>query len=157
MDEKKMESRAEAYDIRLGKHTAKRISRVAKAEYKAKMLSQRLSVKSEAAAIKRQNRLQRLAGTAKSRGLLNTASHVFMAGIMLMYFIGVGLGVYVTIWRDEPVVTTMDYIMRLALVVGLGYFVKAFGENVAKIVFPFVFGSRKSEDTGADNEESGNG
>ena len=83
------------------------------------------------------------AARKEKRSVLRTASHIFMAGIMLMYFVGVALGVYVTIWRDEPVSTTMDYIMHLALVVGLGYFIKAFGENVAKIVLPFIFGPRK--------------
>jgi len=83
--------------------------------------------------------------------ILKTASHIFMAGIMLMYFVGVALGIYATVLLGEPVSTTLDYIMRLALVVGLGYFIKAFGENIAKIVMPFVFGAKK-EDGGNDNE-----
>jgi len=88
--------------------------------------------------------------------VLHTASHIFMSGIMLMYFVGVALGVYVTVFRDEPVSTTLNYIMRLALVVGLGYFVKAFGENIAKITLPFVFG-KQSKDSNNNSGGEGNG
>ena len=58
-----------------------------------------------------------------------------MAGIMLSFFVGVGLGVYVTVWRGEPLNVTLDYIMELAKFVALGYFAKAFGENILKIIF----------------------
>jgi hypothetical protein len=94
----------------------------------------------------------------EKKAVLNTASHVFMASIMLMFFVGVGLGVYVTIFRHEPVSTTLDYIMLLARLVALGYFIKAFGENVAKIILPFIFG-RKHPDSknNDDGGQQGNG
>jgi hypothetical protein len=63
-----------------------------------------------------------------------------MAAIMLMFFIGVLLGWHSVVVRGEPVSVVLDYIMRLALPVGLGYFIKAFGENIAKIVLSAVFG-----------------
>jgi hypothetical protein len=91
-------------------------------------------------------------------GLLKTASHLFMGGIMMMFFVGVALGVYATIFRGEPVSTTLDYIMRLAMVVGLGYFVKAFGENIARIVLPY-FGARLpgSGNDSNNNDDAGRG
>ena len=63
-----------------------------------------------------------------------TFSHCVMAGVMLTYFAGVVLGWYATVVNGEPVGTTLDYIMQLAKIVGVGYFAKAFGENIAKIV-----------------------
>ena len=65
---------------------------------------------------------------------ISTFSHGVMAGIMLSFFVGVGLGVYVTVWRGEPLNVTLDYIMELAKFVALGYFAKAFGENILKII-----------------------
>jgi hypothetical protein len=62
-----------------------------------------------------------------------TVSHIIMAGIMLMFFVGVVLGAYATVFLGEAVGTTLDFIMQLALPVGLSYMVKAFGENVVKI------------------------
>ena len=70
---------------------------------------------------------------------INTFSHLVMAGIMVMFFAGAGLGGYVTIVNGEPVSITLDYIMQLAKIVALGYFVKAFGENIAKIVLSAKF------------------
>jgi len=128
MSEKKMETRAQRYDFRMNVIRAKEM-------------------------IRQQKRSEKAQGKGK-KAVLQTASHIFMSGIMLMYFVGVALGVYVTVFRDEPVSTTLNYIMRLALVVGLGYFVKAFGENIAKIVLPFIFGSRSKD---SDNNTGGEG
>ena len=150
MGGKRMASRAEAYD-------AKREAEKSKRLLKRKKRMNKLETKAQEYAIKQARRLEKLSDNS-SRGLLNTASHLFMAGVMLMFFVGVALGVYATIWRGEPVSTTMDYIMKLALVVGLGYFVKAFGENVAKIILPFIFGARKTGDSDIDDsDQQGNG
>ncbi len=70
--------------------------------------------------------------------VLKTASHIFMAGVMLMFFVGVALGVYATIFLAEPIKTTLNYIMELARIVAWGYFGKAFGENSAKIIMSFL-------------------
>ena len=91
---------------------------------------------------------------------LKTVSHLIMAGVMLMYFVGVALGVYATIALAEPVKTTLDYIMELAFIVGIGYFVKSFGENIAGIVLSYIVKLRvpkktpTTEDTD-EREESG--
>jgi len=69
-------------------------------------------------------------------------SKLVMAGVMLMFFAGGLLGTYATIHNHEPVSVTLDYITKLALPVGLGYFVKAFGENIAKIILSAVFGAK---------------
>ncbi|MDR1704246.1 MAG: hypothetical protein LBS19_06130 [Clostridiales bacterium] len=66
--------------------------------------------------------------------LFNTASHIFMAGVMLAYFAGAAVGVFKVLFQGAPLSTLFEYILELALPVGLGYFVKAFGENIFKIV-----------------------
>jgi hypothetical protein len=123
---------------------------------RAKKYDLRLLARREKDAIRQARLLERAAKKEKKRGIFKTASHLFMAGIMLMYFVGVGLGVYVTIVRGEHVGITLDYIMRLALIVGLGYFAKAFGENIAKIILPFIFG-RKHPDSKNDGGTQGDG
>jgi hypothetical protein len=75
--------------------------------------------------------------------VLKTFSHIIMFCIMLMYFVGVGLGAYATVLGGEDVGTTLDYIMELSYLVALGYFSKAFGENALKIVMPYV-GKKKN-------------
>jgi hypothetical protein len=83
---------------------------------------------------------------------IKTFSHGVMAGIMFSFFIGVGLGVYVTVWRGEPLSVTLDYIMELAKFVALGYFAKAFGENILKIILVRGKEQRKNEtDEGGNN------
>ena len=76
----------------------------------------------------------------KSELMMNSFSKMVMAAVMLMFFVGVGLGIYGTVCKAEPVSVTLDYIIKLALPVGLGYFIKAFGENIAKIVLSAIFG-----------------
>jgi len=71
----------------------------------------------------------------RSKRIMTTFSKWVMAAVMMMFFVGVAIGVYATLFLGEPVSTTLNYIMRLSFVVGLGYFVKAFGENIARIVF----------------------
>ena len=114
-------------------------------------MGKRVADHAQAYEIRKTMRINRGAAR-KSGSVLKTASHIFMAGVMLMYFVGVALGVYATVALGEPVATTLDYIMRLALVVGLGYFIKAFGENIAKIALPFI-SAPKHSDTG--NKEWG--
>jgi len=111
-----------------------------------------LTKKEKAVELRRERRLER-----KEEGrILKTASHLFMAGVMIMFFVGVALGVYVTVFKDEPVIITLDYIMKLAMIVALGYFVKAFGENVAKMVLGFLTGRtvREEADTRNDDDEN---
>jgi hypothetical protein len=90
----------------------------------------------------------------KQREEKRTFSKAVMAGIMVLFFAGALLGTYATVVKHEPVSITLDYITKLALPVGLGYFVKAFGENIAKIILSAVFGSRfpgnQPEDSGGD-------
>jgi uncharacterized membrane protein len=74
-----------------------------------------------------------------SEYMMNSFSKWVMAAVMLMFFVGVGFGGYAIICRGEAVETTLDYIMQLARIVCLGYFIKAFGENIAKIVLSAVF------------------
>jgi hypothetical protein len=88
---------------------------------------------------------------------LATFSHFVMAGVMMMFFVGVALGIYVTVFRDEPASASLDYIMKLAYVVSLGYFIKAFGENIAKIALSFIFGPRLPDSNNSDNEQGGAG
>ena len=66
---------------------------------------------------------------------LYTVSHMVIGGIMLTYFVGVGIGGYAVLLKGEPLSVLLDFIMKLSLPVGLGYFVKAMGENICKIVF----------------------
>jgi len=61
-------------------------------------------------------------------------SKLMMACVMLMFFAGVALGVHAVLELGEPVSTVLNYIMTMALPVGLAYLVKAFGENIAKII-----------------------
>lgn len=78
--------------------------------------------------------------TRQKKEPLITFSKFVMGGIMLMYFVGVYLGSYATIYLGEPVSVTLDYIMQLAKIVSLGYFVKAFGESIARIILSAVCG-----------------
>jgi hypothetical protein len=87
------------------------------------------------------DRLERRAG----RGPLYTFSHGVMAGIMAVYFAGAALGVYMTVARGEPLSVTLEYIMTLAKIVAPAYLVKAFGENIAKIVLPALHGTAHTE------------
>lgn len=102
------------------------------------------SLRAEADRIERRERFE--CGTCKvKQPRLYTFSHMVMFGIMLMFFVGVGLGVYVTVILGETLSVTLDYIMKLAKPVALGYFVKAFGENIAKIVLSAIFGTGVSD------------
>ncbi|MDR1692020.1 MAG: hypothetical protein LBR72_01555 [Oscillospiraceae bacterium] len=83
----------------------------------------------------------------KSDKILYTVSHLVMGGVMLMFFAGVALAGYAVIFLGEPVGTLLDFVKSFALPVGLGYLVKAFGENVAKIVLGVII---------KPNEPSGN-
>lgn len=115
------------------------------------------ALRAEADRIEQQARRKRRTTRKKKTPRLYTFSHMIMAGIMLMFFVGVGLGVYVTVFRGEPLSVTLDYIMELARIVTLGYFVKAFGENIAKIILSAVFGNRMpdSNPSGPDNYNDG--
>ena len=73
---------------------------------------------------------------------------------MLVFFIVVGLGIYVTVCLGEPVSTTMDYTKILILVAFLGYFVKAMGENISRIVFPVITKKSRDQDENGDNAGS---
>jgi hypothetical protein len=42
--------------------------------------------------------------------------------------------------------------MELAKIVTLGYFMKAFGENVARIIFSAIFGEKSTDETQTGNE-----
>jgi uncharacterized membrane protein len=90
------------------------------------------SLRAEADILERQNREQ--THEARSEKLLNSFSKWVMAGVMLMFFVGVVLGAYAIVILGESPDATQEYIMKLAQIVCLGYFVKAFGENIAKIV-----------------------
>jgi TctA family transporter len=71
-----------------------------------------------------------------------TFSHMVMAGIMMMFFVGVGLGVYSVVTKADDLTVVLNFIMELARIVCLGYFIKAFGENIARIVLSAIFGNR---------------
>jgi putative copper export protein len=87
--------------------------------------------------------------------LLNSFSKWIMAAVMMMFFVGVMLGAYAIIIRGEPPGATQDYIMRLAQIVGCGYFVKAFGENIAKIVLSARLPGRADAQSEPEPEEEG--
>ena len=76
----------------------------------------------------------------------NIFSKLVMAAVMMAFFVGVGLGVYEVVINKLPTNVTLDYIKFIALPVSMGYFVKAFGENIAKIVLPHFRGG--SDDDG---------
>ena len=76
-----------------------------------------------------------------------TFSHMVMAGIMMMYFVGIGLGIFAVVTQVEELSVTLNFIMELARIVCLGYFVKAFGENIARIVLSAIFGNRLPDPT----------
>ena len=86
----------------------------------------------------------------KKKPRLYTFSHMVMGGIMMMFFVGVALGVYATITRVDELTVTLDFIMELARIVALGYFIKAFGENIAKIVLAAIFGNRVQNPNNSD-------
>jgi uncharacterized membrane protein len=108
------------------------------------------TLRAQADALEREAREQ--TGEVHSEKLLNSFSKWIMAAIMLMFFVGVGLGAYAIIIRGEPPGTTQNYIMKLAQIVCLGYFVKAFGENIAKIVLSARLPGQASADPGPEDE-----
>ena len=108
------------------------------------------SLRAEARRIER----KKIGASERKQPRLYTFSHMVMGGIMLTFFVGVGIGGYVTLFRGEPLHVTLDYIMQLSRIVALGYFIKAFGENIAKIVLSAIFGNRLP-DSGANNNEGG--
>ena len=71
---------------------------------------------------------------------INTFSKLVMALVMLMFFIGVAVAVHSVLFQGEHVSVLLDYIAKFALPAMLGYLIKAFGENVAKIVISAAFG-----------------
>jgi TctA family transporter len=80
---------------------------------------------------------------ARDERMMNQFSKWVVAGVMLMFFVGVALGCYSVIRLGESVQTVLNYIERLAVIAFLGYFIKAFGENIAKIVLSFLVGKRQ--------------
>jgi len=74
-----------------------------------------------------------------------------VAGVMLMFFVGVWIGCYAVLNLNEPVQTVLNFISPLVKIAFLGYFIKAFGENIAKIALPFIFGNKNS-DGGSDEQ-----
>lgn len=90
--------------------------------------------------------------TERSERLMNSFSKWVVAGVMLMFFVGVAVGSYCVLKLDAELRLLLDYIRALASIAFLGYFVKAFGENIAKIVLPFLEGKWNS---GNDGTESG--
>jgi putative copper export protein len=87
--------------------------------------------------------------------LLSSFSKWVMAAVMMMFFAGVALGAYAIIIRGEPPDVTQDYIMRLAQIVGCGYFVKAFGENIARIVLSARLPGRADAQSEPEPEDEG--
>jgi hypothetical protein len=77
---------------------------------------------------------------AKRDKRINTFSKWVTALIMLLFFWGAAVATYAVVFKGESVNTLLDYIMKLALPVGIGYLIKAFGENVAKIVISALYG-----------------
>ena len=71
-------------------------------------------------------------------------SKLITAAVMLTHFVGVGLGVYCVVRGLAPLIEVLDYIKILAVIDFLGYFIKAFGENIAKIALPFVYGGKNN-------------
>ena len=86
------------------------------------------------------DRIERRLTAAQGPSRAYTFSHMVMGGIMLTFFAGAGLAAYATVAQGERVTVALGYIMELARIVALGYFIKAFGENIAKIVLSALLG-----------------
>ena len=114
------------------------------------MRGKRIANRVEAYALKQAKRFNK----ENSQGKRNTFSHLVMGGIMITYFVGVLLGIFVVIILHEPIDTVLSFIMELAKIVTLGYFVKAFGENIAKIVFSSIYGTQFNQSKNESGENN---
>jgi hypothetical protein len=80
----------------------------------------------------------------RSERLMNSFSKWIMAGVMLMFFVGVAVAAYAVLTLGASLALLLDYIRDLARIAFLGYFVKAFGENIAKIILPFLMQTKST-------------
>ena len=76
----------------------------------------------------------------EKRDRMMSFSKWIVAATMLLFFVNAGLGVYMVLNRGEPLQTLYDYTFWQTMVVLLGYFVKAFGENIAREVLSYLSG-----------------
>jgi Trk-type K+ transport system membrane component len=87
------------------------------------------ALRARAAALERQEREQTSA--VRSERFMNQFSKWIVAGVMLMFFVGVALGVYAVIFLGADLGDVLGYIQTLAAVAFGGYFLKAGFEKVA--------------------------
>jgi hypothetical protein len=86
-------------------------------------------LRAQADALERREREQTSA--VRAERFMNSFSKWIVAGVMLMFFVGVALGVYAVIVLGADVGDVLSYIQTLAAVAFGGYFLKAGFEKVA--------------------------
>lgn len=72
-------------------------------------------------------------------------SKAVVAAVMLMYFVGIGYGIFASVCLDLSAEIILGYIETLTTIAFIGYFGKAFGENTLKIVMPAILKIRKTK------------
>jgi putative copper export protein len=109
-------------------------------------------LRAQADAIEREAREQ--TREIRSERMMNQFSKWIVACVMLMFFVGVALGVYAVLSLGADLGKVLDYIQTLTAVAFAGYFLKAGFEKVALAPLQKLYGKTfgKQEST---NDEGG--
>jgi predicted PurR-regulated permease PerM len=109
------------------------------------------ALRARAAALERQEREQ--TREIRSERMMNQFGKWIVAGVMLMFFVGVALGVYAVIFLSADLGVVLGYIQTLAAVAFGGYFLKAGFEKVALAPLQRAYGKLTGQDGAAADDE----